>query len=194
MPPATTDRPPSARERLLAAADELFYAEGVNSVGIDRIIERAGVAKASLYSTFGSKDELVRAYLERRHQARVDRLTRVLAEVQDPRERVLAVFDAQARAISAGSFHGCAFLNAAAEARSGGAVQAVSDQYRQWLRDLFRALLVDLGVSDPEGLAGQLVVLYDGAGVGAKMDRDVSPAATARGVAEILLDAAPRRS
>ena len=57
----------SPRERLLEAAGELFYAEGVQSVGIDRVIERAGVAKASLYSTFGSKEELVRAYLDERH-------------------------------------------------------------------------------------------------------------------------------
>src|SRR4051794_603668 len=75
--PATTahasqDRSPSrasARERLLAAADELFYEEGVHIVGIDRVIERAGVAKASLYSAFGSKDELIRQYLMRRHVA-----------------------------------------------------------------------------------------------------------------------------
>src|SRR2546429_177462 len=59
-------RRPSPRERLLKAADELFYAEGINSVGIDRVIERADVARASLYSTFGSKDELIRAYLEQR--------------------------------------------------------------------------------------------------------------------------------
>ena len=58
---------PSARERLLAAANELFYNEGVHTVGIDRVIDQAGVAKASLYNTFGSKDELVRAYLETRH-------------------------------------------------------------------------------------------------------------------------------
>ena len=60
---------PSARERLLAAANELFYDEGVHTVGIDRIIEQAGVAKASLYNTFGSKDELVRAYLQARHDS-----------------------------------------------------------------------------------------------------------------------------
>ena len=68
----------SARERLLAAADELFYEEGVHTVGIDRIIERAGVAKASLYNTFGSKDELIRAYLEGRYVARQERITRFI--------------------------------------------------------------------------------------------------------------------
>src|SRR3569833_2360310 len=67
---STAARKPTARDRLLAAADELFYAEGVHTVGIDRIIERAGVAKASLYSSFGSKDELVRAYLQGREERR----------------------------------------------------------------------------------------------------------------------------
>ena len=64
----------SARDRLLAAADELFYAEGVHVVGVDRIVRRAGVTKASLYNTFGSKDELVRAYLKARHAATRDRI------------------------------------------------------------------------------------------------------------------------
>src|ERR1700689_5967393 len=86
---------PSARERLLAAASELFYAEGVHTVGFDRVIERAGVAKASLYNTFGSKDELVRAYLEGRHAATSARITRYLERYSDPRERLLGVFEAQ---------------------------------------------------------------------------------------------------
>ena len=76
MPSATSTDPATARrsprERLLEAAGELFYAEGIQSVGIDRVIERAGVAKASLYSTFGSKEELVEAYLDERH-ARIHR-------------------------------------------------------------------------------------------------------------------------
>src|SRR3954469_13004950 len=79
----------SARERLLAAASELFYAEGVHTVGIDRVIERAGVAKASLYSTFGSKEELVRAYLERGAAARRERVTERLARHDEPRAKIL---------------------------------------------------------------------------------------------------------
>ena len=69
-----TDTKQSARKRLLAAANELFYAEGVQTVGIDRVIEHAGVAKASLYNTFGSKENLVGAYLEGRHEATLERL------------------------------------------------------------------------------------------------------------------------
>src|ERR1043166_7229359 len=83
----------SARERLLTAATELFYEEGVHTVGIDRVIERAGVAKASLYSTFGSKEELVRAYLAGRAEARRLRITARLARHEHPRDRILTIFD-----------------------------------------------------------------------------------------------------
>ena len=79
-------RRPSPRERLLKAADELFYAEGINSVGIDRVIERADVARASLYSTFGSKDELIRAYLEQRMEISKARLRAAAEAHDDPRE------------------------------------------------------------------------------------------------------------
>lgn len=187
---STTTRASSARDRLLAAADELFYAEGVNSVGIDRIIDRAGVAKASLYSTFGSKDELVRAYLEARHLARVERVTRALADIADPRERVLEVYAVLGRVFESGRFRGCAFLNAAAEARTGTAVESITDEYRQWLRDLFHRLVVEAGAADPDALTDRLVLLYDGATVGAKMDRDPTPAVTARALAALVLGAA----
>ena len=74
-----------ARDRLLAAANDLFYREGVHTVGIDRVIAEAGVAKASLYNTFGSKDELIRAYLETRHAGIVERMGRALAAYDSPR-------------------------------------------------------------------------------------------------------------
>ena len=94
-PPRPLDRRP-VRERLLAAADELFYREGINNVGIDRVLEHAGVAKASLYSTFGSKEELVRAYLQGRQQARRARIEAAIARHRSPREQMLSVFDAMA--------------------------------------------------------------------------------------------------
>src|SRR6202044_3492872 len=75
---ATTKVDLSARDRLLAAANELFYEEGVHSVGVDRLIQRAGVAKATLYTVFGSKDELVRAYLQARHDRTRQRMTEEL--------------------------------------------------------------------------------------------------------------------
>src|ERR1700760_976069 len=104
----------SARERLLDAADELFYDEGVQTVGIDRIIEHAGVAKASLYNTFGSKEELGQAYPAPRHARTTARLTAAVEQHTDPVARLYAVFDAQAEMLAQPNFRGCAFVSASA--------------------------------------------------------------------------------
>ena len=180
----------SPRERLLAAANELFYEEGIHVVGIDRVIERAGVAKASLYNTFGSKDELVRAYLAGRHDARRLRLETGLERFATPRDKLLGVFDVMGELAAEPRFRGCAFLNASAESKPGSAVEAESDKSRAWSRSLFTDLARAAGVTDPEALAGQFVLLYDGATVGARMDRNPAAAASARAVAAVLLDGA----
>ena len=180
---------PSARERLLAAANELFYAEGVHTVGIDRVIERAGVAKASLYNTFGSKDELVRAYLEQRHAVTAGRITRYLERYADPRDRLLGVFEAQGELFAETGFRGCAFASASAES-PGAAVSRAADDYRGWVRGLLTSLAGEAGAPDPERLGRQLHMLYDGASLSARMDRDPSASAAARAAAGALLDAA----
>src|SRR5258708_11976751 len=82
----------SARDRLLAAADDLFYSEGVHVVGVDRIVERAGVTKATLYNTFGSKEKLVGAYLEQHMPRRQRRTAHILAANHTPRNRIPAQF------------------------------------------------------------------------------------------------------
>jgi AcrR family transcriptional regulator len=187
--PAPADRR-SARERLLAAADELFYEEGVHTVGVDRVIERAGVAKATLYSAFGSKDELIRAYLAARHAARRERMTRKLARYDTPRERLLGVFDILGETIAEPGFHGCAFVNASAEARPGSSIEEISDESRAWVRALFAELGEAAGAADPDRLARRLALLYDGATVSARMDRYPGAAAEARAIAAILIDAA----
>ena len=111
-PRSARDRRRSARDRLLAAAQELFYKEGINTVGIDRVIERAGVAKASLYDVFGSKDELIRAYLVARHEARQKNFHEKLARYDNPRDRVLGVFDVMADLAVQSNFGGCSFIRA----------------------------------------------------------------------------------
>jgi AcrR family transcriptional regulator len=180
---------PSARERLLAAAGDLFYAEGVHTVGIDRIIEHAGVAKASLYNTFGSKDELVRAYLEGRHAETAGRITRALGRYHTPRDRLLGVFEAQGELFAEPGFRGCAFASASAESPNDMVEQATAD-YRGWVRGLLTDLAADAGVPDPAGLARQLHLIYDGASLSARMDHDPAAAVTARAAAAVLLDAA----
>jgi AcrR family transcriptional regulator len=183
---------PSARERLLAAANELFYREGVQTVGIDRIISHADVAKASLYNIFGSKEELVRAYLAGRHAGTSERISRALTRFRTPRERLLGVFDAQGEQFTDPAFNGCAFVMASAEAPSGGAVDHAAEVYRGWVRTLFTTLAREAGVADPDNLARQLHLLFDGAGLSARMDHDPSAATTARAAAAALLDAAPK--
>src|SRR5262249_54589844 len=122
-PASTATGPASARERLLAAADELFYDEGIHVVGIDRIIEKAGVAKARLSSTFGNKEGLILAYLQARLERRQTRINAALAKATTPRDRVLAVFDVLNLYINDPRFHGCADINASAETESGSAVE-----------------------------------------------------------------------
>jgi AcrR family transcriptional regulator len=189
--PAPTEHRSPARERLLAAANELFYAEGVQTVGIDRIIERAGVAKASLYNLFGSKEELVAAYLASRHDATAGRLTEAMEQVDDPRRKILAVFDAQAQLYERADFNGCAFLAATTEAPSQGLVEQAADRFRAWVRAMFTDLAEHAGAPDPVSLGRQLHLLYDGAGVAGRMDHhDPELASSARHAVEALLDGA----
>ena len=179
-----------ARERLLAAADELFYAEGIQTVGIDRVIDHAGVAKASLYNTFGSKEELIRAYLDGRRDSLTGRITAVVERFETPRERLLGVFDALHEIVSDPAYRGCAFARASAEARPGSGVVQAAQTYRAWVRDLFTGLAGEAGVPDAESFARKLHLLYDGAAQAARMDADPSGTLAARTVAEMLLDAA----
>jgi AcrR family transcriptional regulator len=180
----------SARERLLASANELFYNEGVHTVGIDRIIEHAGVAKASLYNTFGSKDELVRAYLDGRQASVTQRITRAVNRYDTARDRLLAVFEGQGELFAQPGYRGCAFARACAESHPGDLAEQAADGYRTWVRALLTELAGDAGVPEPEVLARQLHLLYEGAGQSARMDYDPSAATAARGAAAVLLDSA----
>jgi len=185
----------SARERLLDAASELFYEEGVQSVGVDRVIERAGVAKATLYSVFGSKDGLVRAYLSAHDDGIRQRMARELARYTTPRERLLGGFEVQGLSFTETGFRGCAFARASAESAEGSSVDEAGEYHRAWLRSLLVDLAQDAGARNPEQLAQQLLLLYDGAAMSAWMDHDPSAAQAAHAVAVALVDAAlPERT
>lgn len=186
---STPERVP-ARQRLLAAAELLFYEEGFNTVGIDRVIEVAGVAKASLYDCFGSKEALVHAYLAQRRDARRLRITQDMARHTTARDRLLGVFDTLGALISEPSYRGCAFVKAGADARPGSSVKAVCEDARHWMLELFGTLATEAGVPTPQEFGAQMMMLYDGASISAQMDHNPQAAATARTVAMALLDAA----
>ncbi|SFC98336.1 transcriptional regulator, TetR family [Nocardioides terrae] len=188
----TTKRSP-ARERLLDAADRLFYAEGVHTVGIDRIIEEAGVAKGSLFYNFSGKDELVAAYLDGRGERRRARIERHTAGLTDPVAKLLAVFDALAEAVAESGFRGCAFANAAAEASGPDSVEAVAlRRYRGWFDELVLSFATEAGYADPAGVAERVRLLYDGAVANTQLDANRGAVAVARQMAELVLTTAPR--
>jgi AcrR family transcriptional regulator len=188
--PTPQERSAAARARLLAAASELFYAEGVQTVGVDRVIEHAGVAKATLYNAFGGKEGLVRAYLRAQHAATRERMSRELQErYPTPRERLVGAFEVQGLSFADPGFRGCAFVGAKAEAPPGSAVDEVADEYRTWLHELFFDLARQAGAIDPKALSEQLVLLYDGAGISAWMDHNPGAENAARTVASALVAA-----
>ncbi|MGJ7906647.1 TetR/AcrR family transcriptional regulator [Actinopolyspora sp. H202] len=179
----------SARERLLEAASELFYRHGIRAVGIDTVIERAGVAKMSLYNHFSSKDELVAAYLERREQrwgAFFDsELQRIGGTVAD---RVLAAFDILASWLERECPRGCAFGNAEAELAdpthpAQEVIEADKARLREWLTELVAAS----GSADPELVAEQLFLLWEGVLVTSGTGRVRDPVAAAKQAAARLL-------
>lgn len=118
-------------------------------------------------------------------------MTRELqARYPTAKQRLVGVFEVQGLSFTDSGFRGCAFVSAKAEARPGGAVDQVSDDYRSWLHGLFFDLSEQAGATDPKALAQQLVLLYDGAGISAWMDRDPGAELTARAMAAAIVDAA----
>ena len=125
----------------------------MHSVGIDRVIERAGVAKATLYSAYGSKDELIRAYLTRRHMILLEYFNKQLAAYETPRERLLGIFDVLGQMFARPDFRGCAFMNARAEGTPNLSIEEPADAYRASIRSLFLELAQSAGAIQPENLA-----------------------------------------
>lgn len=151
----------AARRRLLDTATRLFYAEGIRAVGIDRIIAEAGVAKATFYNHFPSKDDLVLAYIEEQDQ-RGREATSALPK-QSPREMIAAILGRISEAVIAGDWRGCPFLNAAAEYPNPKTpVRQAIDARRAWYHGVFRELLAADGDPAPSVTASLLVAMSDG--------------------------------
>ncbi|MGW5365836.1 TetR/AcrR family transcriptional regulator [Actinopolymorpha pittospori] len=177
---------PGPRERLLAAAHDLMYAQGVH-VGVDAILKEADVARRSLYQHFGGKDGLVAEVL--RTASSEDRYRRTMdAAGEDPRQRVLAVFDELDRITTQPSFRGC--RHTSAELALTDPTHPAHDEvraYKSGLHDLFAAELTRNGHPDPSLGADQLLVLIDGVLAHAVTRPDAHPALAARAMAEVIL-------
>ena len=175
--PAIAPPTSAAGERLLAAAENLFYRRGIGSVGVDLIADTAGVTKRTLYQRFGSKELLVAAYLERRARVWQTRLLEALDKTPPPSsaEGVELVF-AVAAQWALDNSRGCAFVNARAELGSSHQAMPLIRAEKQWMRDLFTRL-----TGDPR-TAAQVHMLYEGAQIAFTTlsdDRAFTDAATA---------------
>lgn len=180
------------RDRLLKAADDLFFTEGIRSVGINRILEASQTPIMSLYRNFGSKDGLAAAYLERRGEVNAAEVGReVERRASSPREMILATFDVLRESLEQSGYRGCPFINAAVEMASADhEVAQIARRVKEAGRQSLAELAAEAGVPDPDGLAIQLTVLLDGASAAAVIYCDSSGAEHARLAAETLIDAA----
>lgn len=187
MQSTITNPATSARERLLASASRLFHERGINATGIDLVVRGAGVAKASLYNNFASKEALVVAYLEEELDGWV-RNVRALDDPQAPRpQRVVALFEALALSVETHTFYGCPFTNAVIELPECASVRAVAERYRE----VVRAHIADLAGTDAASTSvSRLVLLYDAAITAAKVGRDAALVREAGTMAQELVQTA----
>jgi AcrR family transcriptional regulator len=159
---------PSMRERIIEAAAELFYAQGIRAVSADKIIAKVGITKVTFYRHFPGKDDLVVAYLERRAQQERDAVEGARrATPGAPADAFRLISEGIGAESCTPGFRGCPFINAAAEyADASHPVRKVVDSHRRWFKGAFEDILSELGVTDVPAAADQLVMLRDGAMVG----------------------------
>lgn len=192
MPRTKSSAKPSARDRIMKAASDLFYQEGVQSVGIDRIIAESGVAKMSLYNHFKSKDALIAAWLQQRDANwREWFQNTVEQQATEPAERLLAMFDALEAWFSQPDFRGCAFINSSVELvdpeHPG---YQVAIEHQQAIYNYILQLAHAADMPNAEEVAEQLLLLVEGAIVVAMMRHSPAAAAHAKSAAAILIQAA----
>jgi AcrR family transcriptional regulator len=185
----TVSRPPRARDRILDTSYELFSRRGVRAVGIDEVIERAGVAKATLYRHFPSKDDLVVAFLERREE----RWTIGWVETEarrrgsGPEEQLLAIFDAFDEWFRRDDFEACSFINVLLELGPQHAAGSASVQHLENIRSIVRSLAEEAGLREPDSFARSWHILMKGSIIAAA-EGDVEAAQRAQTMARRLID------
>ena len=169
------------KERILETADRLFYSRGIRAVGVDTIAAEIGISKRTLYNHFSSKDELIAAYL-------AGRFVQPPPSDNPPVDQILGTFDRLERGFASRGFRGCPFVNAVAElGAEDKSIKKIAIAFKESRRLWFRDLLLQLDVSDAEGLATQLVLLVDGSIAQDLVRNDPSMARAAKEAARVLL-------
>jgi AcrR family transcriptional regulator len=186
-------KPRNARDRLLTTAIDLFYSRGLNAVGLDQILKETGVTKTTFYKHFESKDQLIVEAIRRRDRWEMKAWQRAVRKAggRSPRAQLLAIFDVLDLWFNDPDFHGCLFINAAAEFPNPyDPVHQVASDHKKRNRDLYRDLASKAGASDPEALADQYTLLVEGTLILRHVHHRNDAARIARPLASSLLDAA----
>jgi AcrR family transcriptional regulator len=181
---------PTARQRILDNAYELFSRRGIRAVGIEEVISRSAVAKATLYRHFPSKDALVLAFLEQREQLWTRQLVEAGASERGatPEERLLAIFDVFHDWFQREDYEGCSFINVLLEtADRHHPIGAASAHYLENIRAIVRGLAEEAELRDPEAFALSWHILMKGAIVQAA-EGDREAARRAKAMAQLLLE------
>ncbi|MFD3520083.1 TetR/AcrR family transcriptional regulator [Streptomyces sp. NPDC058653] len=188
--PNSDDPLREVRERLLDAAERVFYAHGIQAVGMDRLRTVSGVPLKRIYQLYSRKDEVVRAFLRRRHDRMMGTLAGYVAGADGPEQRVYALFDWLYDWFGEPDFRGCAWMNAYGElGPANAAVTAEVHRHKDAFRELVTGTVREAGY--PAVVADAVYLLVEGAVVAAQLRKDTGPAQEARRGAEILLRAAP---
>lgn len=176
--------------KILETASHLFYSKGIHSIGVETIAKEAGVTKKTLYDRFGSKDQLIVAYLQGRDQQWRKHIQDYLDQFSEeqPIEQILGIFDAAESWLESSSPRGCAFINALAEltdeAHPG---RNIIVEEKRWLKQLFASLLEKLQLSDIEEASEQLFILHEGLMVTHSMKLSSSSNASTKKIVKALL-------
>jgi AcrR family transcriptional regulator len=196
--PSAAPRPSVAKnpkQRLIAAATDLFCQRGINAVGVDAIVESAGTAKTTLYKLFGSKNQLVEAVLEAEGSSWRDWFISATTKAADtPRGRLLSIFPVLAQWFKQKRFYGCPFINAVAEHdKSNDRLRKLALGHKMIVLEHIRALCAEAGVRDPDQFTHEIALLIDGAIVAAMITKNPSVAEVAQTALASLLDAEASR-
>jgi len=181
----------TARQHILEVANDLFYREGIRAVGVDTIVERSGVGKATLYRHFPTKDALIAAYLEERDRLYWKQLNEVIAQHEgSPRAQLLAVVDRVVERMKEPTYRGCVFLNALAEfSEPDHPAHQQAIEHKRELRSLLFQLSQQAGVHDPDVLADQLSLVLNGAMASVPVFGMSGPVAQLKVIVTQLIDA-----
>jgi len=187
----------STRERIVAAANRLFYREGIRAVSVDAVAEEAGITKRSLYYHFKSKDDLIEAYLAYRDQPNLDAFRRWFEEKDgSTAEKIEAIFQGLLTAASHPKWKGCGFLRTSAELANLPGHPAIvrGAAHKKKIEAWLRGCLATDGIDDADTIARQIVLLIDGAFAVVMLHRDPSYLSSAGAAARVLVETASRRN